>query len=48
MTLLYLNNSKDKKDQVIEVVLNRLAKKDMERLRSAGVTARLFQEAKVT
>ena len=45
MALLSLNVSINKIDQVIKVVLNKLAKKDIERLPSAGVNARLMQEA---
>ena len=45
MALLSLNVSINKIDQVIKVVLNKLAKKDIERLPSAGVKARLMQEA---
>ena len=37
--------SKDKIDQVILAALGKLAKKDMERLQSVGVTARLIQKA---
>lgn len=43
--LLSANISKDNIDQVILVDLGKLAKKDMERLQSAGVTARLIQKA---
>ena len=43
--LLSLNVSIDKIGQLIKVVLNKLAKKDIERLPSAGVNARLMQEA---
>ena len=42
--LLSVNISKDKIDQVILAALGKLAKKDMERLQSAGVTARLIQK----
>ena len=42
MALLSLNVSINKIDQVIKVVLNKLAKKDTERLPSAGVKARLM------
>ena len=42
MGLLSLNVSINKIDQVIKVVLNKLAKKDIERLPSAGVKARLM------
>ena len=42
MALLSLNVSINKIDQVIKVVLNKLAKKDIERLPSAGVKARLM------
>ena len=45
MALLSLNVSIHKIDQVIKVVLNKLATKDIERLPSAGVKARLMQEA---
>ena len=45
MALLSLNVSIDKIDQVVKVILNKLAKKDIERLPSAGVKARLMQEA---
>ena len=43
--LLSLNVSIDKIEQLIKAVLNKLAKKDIERLPSAGVKARLMQEA---
>ena len=42
MGLLSLNVSINKIGQVIKVVLNKLAKKDIERLPSAGVKARLM------
>ena len=42
MALLSLNVRINKIDQVIKVVLNKLAKKDIERLPSAGVKARLM------
>ena len=42
MALLSLNVSINKIDQVIKVVLNKLAKKDIERLPSAAVKARLM------
>ena len=45
MVLWSLKVSIGKIDQVIKVVLNKLAKKDIERLPSAGVKARLMQEA---
>ena len=45
MAWLSLNVSIHKIDQVIKVVLNKLATKDIERLPSAGVKARLMQEA---
>lgn len=47
MTLLSLNVSIDKIDQVIKVILSKLAKEDTERLPSAGFKARLIQEALV-
>ena len=41
--------SKEKIDQVISVVLTKLAKKNIERFRSAGIKARLiFQQALIT
>ena len=44
MALLSLNVSIDKTDQNIKMVLSKLAKKDIERLPSAEVQARLIQE----
>ena len=45
MALLSLKVSIDKVDQVTKVVLNKLEKQDIGRLPSAGVEARLMQEA---
>ena len=45
MALLSLNVSIDKIDQIIKMVPSKLAKKDIERLPSAGVKARLMQGA---
>ena len=44
MALLSLNVSIDKTDQNIKMVLSKLAKKDIERLPSAELQARLIQE----
>ena len=46
--LLFLLTSTEEKDQVISVVLSKLAKKDIERSRSGGVKAGLIQEVVVT
>ena len=48
IALLSLNVSKDNIDQVILAARYKLAQKDMERLQSAGVMARLIEEALVT
>ena len=45
MTLLYLIVSINKIDQVIKVILSKLAKEDTERLPSAGFKAILMEEA---
>ena len=45
ITALYsCSISKEKIDQVISVVLNKLAKKDIERFRSAGIKTGLINE----